>query len=105
MGKIKSLREGLWLTLWDLGAARRRTGALLWKGGATWAARREVENYQAVALDNIEVTLSALDLPALSITIVSAFLGKADVGNFYLEDLEWAEEQLRREHEGFVEVD
>ena len=105
MGKIKSLREDLWLTLWDLGATRRRAGVLLWKGGVTWAARREVQNYQAVALDNIEVTLSALELPALAITIVSAFLGEADVENFYLEDIEWAEEQLRKEHEDFEEAD
>ena len=105
LGKIKSLREDLWSTLWDLGTARRRASVLLWKGGVNWAAHREVREYQAVVLDCIKLILSALEFPDPAITIVSAFHGEADDGSFHLEEVQWAEELLRKEHEHFEEAD
>ena len=78
---------------------------LLWKGGVNWAAHREVREYQAVVLDCVKLTLSALEFPDPAVTIVSAFHGEAEDGSLHLEEVQWAEELLRKEHVHFEEVD
>ena len=78
---------------------------LLWEGGVYWAAHREGREYQAVVLDCFLLTLSVVGFPDPAIPLVSGFLGEAEEGSFHLEEVQWAEELLRREYEHFEEVD